>query len=431
MDRSIYCCRFIFPATLTMAVVLCILMASPAPVLIGVIITDLLVMLCADPFNAIKRILAPQTRHIITCCTIIDTVTCYAYYYIADLPIGIAIFLGCMTIMLLYIARKLNKAWLNDYLSLDCREVSCALVTSEKYKYINYWDEKGRRICRSLLHFHLKKEISDDEMEATIRPVFIAGMASGDDFSNELLEKNKKLKKKLEKAEADQKKLQEKMESEVKRKVAMQEENLQYEISQIKLRNTSLSNQLKDLSQKKSESEKALKAESDQRKKLQEDYDKLQEDYDKCKKELDFSNAMFEKQNSEMIGLKNEIIRLENELSQYASQCDQTLYIQSLESEIDLLKSQLDAAIEKIDILEDDSCCHLAPIHTLPVRSNEDHQKTISKGGRPAILTDQQLAELLFDRKAGMKLNDIAAKYNISKATVSRICKAEEERKAI
>lgn len=425
MDRSIYCCRFIFPATLTMAVVLCILMASPAPVLIGVIITDLLVMLCADPFNAIKRILAPQTRHIITCCTIIDTGTCYAYYYIADLPIGIAFFLGCMTIMLIYIARKLNKAWLNDYLSLDCREVSCALVTNEKYKYINYWEVKGRRICRSLLHFHLKKEISDDEMEATIRPVFIAGMASGDDFSNELLEKNKKLKKKLEKAEVDQKKMQEKMDSEVKKKVAMQEENLQYEISQIKLRNSSLSNQLKDLIKKKSETEKALKAESDQRK-------KLQALYDKCSKDKNFYNELCDKYTSEMTRLKNEIIDLQNELSQYTSLCDQSLYIQSLESEIALLKSQLDAAIEKIDILEDDSCCHLAPIHTLPVRADEeDHQKTISKGGRPASLTDQQLAELLSDRKAGMKLNDIAAKYNISKATVSRICKAEEERKVI
>ncbi|MDY2627795.1 MAG: hypothetical protein SOW08_05685 [Lachnospiraceae bacterium] len=178
MDRSVYYCRFIFPVTGTMAVVLCFLIPAPAPVLIGMIITDLLILLCADPFNAISNVLAPQTRHIITCCTIIDVSTGYVYYYSPiltgyNLPAGIAVFLGCLTLILLFIARNQNAIWLDRYQYLDCREVSCALVQDKEYKYIRYWDEKGRRICRSLLDIHLNRRIPDQEMENTIRHVFM------------------------------------------------------------------------------------------------------------------------------------------------------------------------------------------------------------------------------------------------------------------
>ncbi|MDD7389480.1 MAG: hypothetical protein PUG60_07465 [Lachnospiraceae bacterium] len=448
MDRSIYYCRFIFPVTGTMAVVLCFLIPAPTPVMIGMIITDILILLCADPFNAISRVLAPQTRHIITCCTITDVGTGYAYYYCHlagyELPAGIAIFLGCLTLMLLFIAWKLNQAWLDRYLSLDCREVSCALVKDKEYKYIRYWDDKGRRICRSLLHMHLgRDDISDSEMEHTIRHVFIAGMASGDEYSSDLLKQIKSLQEKLAAAEKEQDKLQEHMDTAVKRKVAIHEEDLQYEIVQLKKRNTNLSTLNKDLSKQKTDAEKALKAANLQNQHLRMQCDQYQTDLSDLQETIssvyepqiqhmeDLEKELHDLKNSPEIQLLEDLEDQRNILRTELQYIDQkNLYIQSLEKELEMLKKQLDEAINKIDMLEiemaENESDYLAPVQTLPLRPlRPEHDQ--QKGGRPASLTDKQLAELIAERRAGVKVNVLAEKYKISKATVSRLCSGAAE----
>lgn len=453
MDRSVYYCRFIFPVTGTMAVVLCFLIAAPAPLIIGMIIMDLLILLCADPFNAISNVLAPQTRHIITCCTVIDVSTGYAYYYSPQLvgyvmPAGIAIFLGCLTLILLFIARNQNAIWLDRYQYLDCREVSCALVQDKEYKYIRYWDEKGRRICRSLLDIHLNRRIPDQEMENTIRHVFIAGMASGDEYSTDLLKQIKSLQDKLDAAEKEQEKLQEHMDAAIKRKVSIHEEDLQYEIVQLKKRNTNLSGLNKDLSKQKTDTEKALKDANLQNQQLRMQCEQYQTDLSDLQKTI---SSVYEPQIQHIEILERELQDLKNSheyqliedmkdqinilKSEQGYIDQQNLYIRSLESELDLLKKQLDEAVIKIDLLEENDCCHLAPVQMLPIRP-ERTEHDLPKGGRPTSLTDKQLDELIAERRAGVKVSVLADKYKISKATVSRLCsmasdQMENQKKAL
>lgn len=474
MEKYIYYSRFVFPATGIMAVVTCFLLKASAPVTTIFIIAELLALLCADPFDMLIEILAPQTRNILTCVITVGTITGYAYYYCpilfdCTIPYEIAIFLGTLAILLLIIARKLNAQWLDRYQYLDCREVSCALVSDQNYKYIRFWKESGRRRCASLLNHHLHRRIEDEDMEHTIKHVFILGMACGDEYSSELLQENEELQEQLFAAENDLEKQEEKIDTIVKRRLAAQEEDLQDEITHLKKRNTTLSNLNADLKRQKSEAEKTLKTTRKQLVHLQGLYDQTQKDFSNLEKSI---SCIYEPQLKQLQAELNEVrssqnavlledLREENELMRSELQMVESKdrYITSLETEVSFLKKRLDEAIQKIDLLEESDNCHLAPVQTIPIRSeitsgqgspaqnpkifDQEIPATavnnVNKGGRPASLTNTQLANLIQDRKSGLSISVLAQKYGISKATVSRLCSnaintastAEEQKKAL
>lgn len=273
-------------------------------------------------------------------------------------------------------------------------------------------------------------------------------MASGDEYSNKLLKQIKFLKDKLNSAEKEQEKLQEHMDAAIRRKVTIHEEDLQYEIAQLKKRNNGLSSLNKDLSRQKTDAEKALKAIHLQNQQLQAQCDQYQTDLSDLKESI---SSFYEPQIQHLEILEKELQDLKKSTEvqmiedledqkavlqtelQYIDQ--KNLYIQSLESEVELLKKQLDDAVNKIDLLEENDCCHLAPVQTLPIRE-EKTEHDLTKGGRPASLTADQLDALIAERRAGVKVSVLADKYQISKATVSRLCslateQPEKQKKAL
>lgn len=445
MEKYIYYSRFMFPATGIMAVVTCFLLEAPAPVTTIFIITELLALLCTDPFDMLTEILAPQTRHILTCCIIIGTITSYAYYYCPilfgyNLPSEIGIFLGTLTTLLLIIAWKLNAQWVDRYQYLDCQEVSCALVADQDYKYVRFWKKSGRRKCASLLNHHLHRRIDDQEMEHTIKHVFILGMACGDEYSSDLLLENEYLQEQIYTAENALEKQEEKIDTIVKQRLAAQKEDLQYEISNLKKRNTTLSSINTDLSRQKTETEKALKTTNKQLLQLQSLYDQTQKDFSNLEKTVSgiyepqlcqLQNELNQLRNSQSVTLIEDL-KEENALMREELQVQESKdrYIESLETEVGFLKQHLDEAIQKIDLLEESDNCHLAPVQMVPIRSemHPNPQETLTttnnKGGRPSSLDTDQLINLIEDRKSGLSISSLAKKYGISKATVSRLCNA-------
>lgn len=437
MEKYIYYSRFIFPATGIMAVVTCFLLEAPVPVTTIFIITELLALLCADPFDMLTETFAPQTRHILVCCITIGTITGYAYYYSPilfdyNLPSEIGIFLGTLAILLLIIAKKLNAQWIDRYQYLDCREVSCALVSDQNYKYIRFWKESGRRRCASLLNHHLHRRIEDDDMEHTIKHVFILGMACGDEYSSNLLQENEYLQEQLSAVENDLEKQEEKIDTIVKRRLAAQEEYLQDEIAHLKKRNTTLSNLNTDLKRQKNEAERILKTTNKQLLQLQNLYDQTQKDFSNLQKTVSciyepqlnqLQNELDQLRKSQSVTLIEDL-KEENALMREELQIQESKdrYIESLESEVGFLKQHLDEAIQKIDLLEESDNCHLAPVQMVPIRLENSQQN--NKGGRPSSLATDQLINLIEDRKSGLSVSSLAKKYGISKATVSRLCNA-------
>lgn len=342
-------------------------------------------------------------------------------------------FCTSLTLILLYIARKLNKAWIDRYQYLDCREVSCALVQDKEYKYIRYWDSKGRRICRSLLDMHLGKKTPDDEMEYTIRHVFIAGMAAGDEYSNELLKQISSLKKQLDASETEQKKLQEHIDTVVKRKVEAHEDTLLAENAQQKKRISILKDEIRDLNKSLKEAQKAAqKAEFEQH----EAENKCRRIQDNLEYQKNLNQHMEEELNkSEYINnlnLQDKNIILQTDLNACRENLDSTSQLLAFrEQEILQLKQQLDQAISKIEQLtemNDQENLYLAPVQLLPIHDEADttgtHPGKCNKGGRPSKLSPEDTAELIAARRRGVHINDLSKKYGIAKSTVSSICKS-------
>lgn len=424
MDRILYSLRFIMPISSIMAVILCFIIQAPIPVTAGLIIFALVCLLNGDPFNAFEKILAPQSRHIITSCMISVSVICYAYYYIPDLHPGIAVFICCLGVILLYTAYRLNSLWLQHYLALDCREVSCALVSDEnkEYKYIRYWEKKGRRICRSLLDMHLHRKIEDHDMENTIRPAFIAGMAAGDEYSDELLANIEILEQKLEQAEKKYEKLENSIntEAEKRAKTAVQTEQLRNKQlrEKLKLAEDALKTAQTSLKEKGS-LERDLTIKMEWIRQLECRIEELEKELQDAQTSMD--GVTLDDLRNLQDDLKREQIMLDSSRN----------YANSLLDENEYLKQQLDEALQRIDILEDSSDCHLVPVHILSGGQEQNHaeEDLLRSGGRPAALSKQQVASLLADRHAGgpgASYDRLAKKYNVSKSTVARICKTAQ-----
>lgn len=424
MDRILYSLRFIMPISSIMAVILCFIIQAPIPVTAGLIIFALVCLLNGDPYNAFEKILAPQSRHIITSYMISVSVICYVYYYIPDLHPGIAVFICCLGVILLYTAYRLNEIWLQHYLALDCREVSCALVENKEYKYIRYWEKKGRRICRSLLDMHLHRKIEDHDMENTIRPAFIAGMAAGDQYSDDLLANIEILEQKLEQAEKKYEKLDNSIntEAEKRAKTAVQTEQIRNKQlrEKLKLAEDDLKTAQTSLKEKGS-IEKDLTIKTERIRQLECRIEELEKELQDAQTSMD--------------GVTLDSLRN----LQYELNCSQILldssrnYANSLLDENEYLKQQLDEAWNRIDILEDSSDCHLVPVHILSggqsKETNHGEEDLLRSGGRPAALSQEQVASLLADRHAGgpnASYDRLAKKYNVSKSTVARICKTAQ-----
>lgn len=436
---------------MVMAVVICFIQMAPGELTTAFVLLSVLSLVALDPYHGIARILAPQTRWILSTCIIVDGIAGYCVYFDGEYQtfgyefpsVKVITFLGVLTLLLLAMAWKLNAFWQDQYRYLDCPEVTRALVEDEEYRYNRYWERRGRRMAASLLNHHLGRRVSDEDMEHTMRYVFVLGMASADDYSGELVREAEDLKSALAAKETDMQKIEERIEELASRKASEKERVLKSQ-SESKQKLLSLEREehrktkalLKELKDKTDAEIKDLKYQIWQMSGSVELKDgEIKKMEERIQDLISYSGSPEAAAYRE---LESDAVRMADQIEQLEAQCERDKYlIASQDAEIRDLKSQLDEALYQIDLIQDDDHCHLAPsIVQLPVQQirEEDPEKEAAalsssaaapaaSGGRPSKLSPEQQAEIIEARSAGVPWSELTARYQVSKSLMQKICR--------
>lgn len=150
------------------------------------------VFVLTDPFEAMDRFLAPQTRVIIASLIIMAV----ANFIRPNNSFGI-VTLICV-LFGIFISRCLNKKWLAAHNWLMSAEVQKALRVDPEHTAAQAWRAHGRRETRTLL-YELGFDVYDDILDAMHKPVYYCGYLHGLKKESELRREAEKLAVELDK----------------------------------------------------------------------------------------------------------------------------------------------------------------------------------------------------------------------------------------
>ncbi|MCI6731863.1 MAG: hypothetical protein MR487_06025 [Lachnospiraceae bacterium] len=431
IDRLIYYSRYLIFTTSFMAVVACLFFGAPAVVLVIALITFSVTVIVSDPFCIVSDRLAPQTRKILSFTIITGSILGFTYYYWDNpepLHPGIAAFVITFLLFINAIARYRNTLWMDRYKELDCPEVSCALVQDKEYKYIRFWEKRGLRICRSLLHFHLHRDISDQDMDHIIRPTFIAGMAASDEYTEELMDEIEYHKKELEQEKKRYIRLQENIEQIVAQKIKSRSYVMQQSEQTLK---KNIANQKERIN----ELQKELKEEKSKTWSLTSDISRIQEQNKTLQDEKERVEEKIKHFTSVLSGVTPESYEdLLDECSQYRE-----LYRQATDYQAELLAdyNQLQESSmlwqHRAEMAEGAAAALQEELDAMKTTDTNPDQTEIrvvpvsNKGGRPSKVDNPELIRAIQKDRAETKSSyqELAEKYHVSKSSIGRILATE------
>lgn len=176
--------KIIFFLMLFTTCILLTMREEPVKVQVCAYVLALAAFVSLDPFEALDRFLAPQTRIIISLIVLM---------IIANIvrP-GKRILTATLMCALLggFVSKCLNKKWLAAYNWLMSAEVQKSLRIDPEHTASLTWRAQGRRETRTIL-YELGFDVYDDILDAMHKPVYYCGYLHG-------LRKEKELKKQAE-----------------------------------------------------------------------------------------------------------------------------------------------------------------------------------------------------------------------------------------
>lgn len=191
-----------------------------------------------DPINALGRILAPQSRYLISICQILVIVGIFrperGYIAVAGLLIS-----GSVLAI-----RYLNASWLAAYNWMMSAAVQSALQIDADNRATRAWQSHGRRETKTLL-YELGYDTDDDIIDILHRPVYIAGYLNGFEKTVKQKQRLGAAEENLEKYMQDCRELKEERNQLLKEAASIRKENDKLQASIIE--NENLYNNLQEL----------------------------------------------------------------------------------------------------------------------------------------------------------------------------------------
>lgn len=157
-----------------------------------------------DPFEALDRFLAPQTRCIIAMLVLMIIVN------IAKPSRSMIIVTLVCALLGGFVSRCLNKKWLAAHNWLMSAEAQKALRIDPEHTASGAWRAHGRRETRTIL-YSLGFDVYDDILDAMHKPVYCCGYLHGLKKETELNRQIDRLTIENEKSRAEQNRLQERV----------------------------------------------------------------------------------------------------------------------------------------------------------------------------------------------------------------------------
>lgn len=136
-------------------------------------LAELAIYLTTDPLEIIDRLLAPQSRSILSLLSIVSMIA------ILHKGRSFGIITGFFIIAGLAAIKIMNRPWLSVYNWLLSAEVQKALRLDPEHTAVQAWKAHGRRETRTMLYELGHNNVKDEALDVLHRPVYLCGYLNG------------------------------------------------------------------------------------------------------------------------------------------------------------------------------------------------------------------------------------------------------------